>query len=79
VKTTRLTERYRVHLDALRTAASKVDDPIVRHAIVDKIDWLAGSLAMGFPVLEQIEVPVRSPGDEVVLDEPPASAKGAAA
>lgn len=67
-QTTRLTERYRVHLDALRAAARKVDDPIVRMGIVDKIDWIAGSLAMGFPVLEQVELDALSPGDLVQPD-----------
>lgn len=67
-KTSRLTERFRVHLDALRTEAAKVADPIARFALVDKIDWLASSLAMGFPVLEQVEIDVLSPGDLVSLE-----------
>lgn len=63
--TTRLTLRYREHLEGLRRCVDKLPESALRESLDVRLALLAGDMGMGFPLVE--EVPLEG--------EPPASSR----
>lgn len=78
LRTTRMTRRFAEHLAELRRYVSRLPESPLRESLEARLDFLGGDLAMGFPVLEQVEVP-RSPGEEVRINTDFDQLPGAAA
>lgn len=54
--TTRVTTRFREHLEGLRRCIDKLPDSPLRESLDIRLALLAGDIGMGFPVTEELEI-----------------------